>query len=72
MFIFSLYVAANLHLRIVHLIDWNPVTKEDALKGSDMDTYSASKTLAEQALWEFAAQHKDLDITTCKFPRSCP
>jgi len=48
--------------------DWNPVTKEDALKGSDMDTYSASKTLAEQALWEFAAQHKDLDITTLNPP----
>jgi nucleoside-diphosphate-sugar epimerase len=46
--------------------DWNPITREEALKGSDMATYAASKTLAEHAVWDFAAQHKELDITTCK------
>jgi nucleoside-diphosphate-sugar epimerase len=42
------------------------MTREEALKGSDMATYAASKTLAERAVWDFAAQHKELDITTCK------
>jgi hypothetical protein len=50
----------------VSFSDWNPLTREEALKGSDMATYAASKTLAERALWDFAAQHKELDITTRK------
>ncbi|KIM83315.1 hypothetical protein PILCRDRAFT_440081 [Piloderma croceum F 1598] len=48
--------------------DWNPLTREEALKGTDMATYSVSKTLAERALWDFAAQHKELDITTLNPP----
>ncbi|KDQ50495.1 hypothetical protein JAAARDRAFT_41955 [Jaapia argillacea MUCL 33604] len=46
--------------------DWNPATKEDALKpgAADMVVYSASKALAERAVWDFVKQHPHLDVTT--------
>lgn len=50
----------------ISISDWNPVTREQALKGSPFDTYRAAKTLAERAVWELAEKHPDLDITTCK------
>lgn len=45
-------------------IDWYPATRESVLKGTPMDAYRGAKTLAEQALWEFADAHPHLDVTT--------
>ena len=55
-----------------NVVDWNPVTREDALKGDGLHTYQAAKTLAELALWEFADQHREIDITTCKLSTQTP
>ncbi|KAG6836166.1 hypothetical protein H0H93_010714 [Arthromyces matolae] len=44
--------------------DWNPVTKEEAVKMAGNDAYRAAKTLAEKALWEFANSHPHVEITT--------
>ncbi|KAF7362963.1 Epimerase domain-containing protein [Mycena venus] len=45
--------------------DWNPVTREEALTGgNEMETYSASKTFAEMALWEWADKHPHVEVTT--------
>jgi nucleoside-diphosphate-sugar epimerase len=48
--------------------DWNPITKEQILTGTlePLKSYSGSKTLAERAVWEFAAEHPDINITICK------
>ncbi|KAJ6517143.1 hypothetical protein DFH09DRAFT_1195522 [Mycena vulgaris] len=49
--------------------DWNPITKEVALKGdNEMDTYAASKKFAEIALWEWADKHPHVEITTLNPP----
>jgi len=48
--------------------DWNPITKDQALSGTPMQTYAASKTFAEQELWAFNDAHPDLDITTFNPP----
>ncbi|KAF7975888.1 hypothetical protein HWV62_8299 [Athelia sp. TMB] len=45
--------------------DYNPITKEQALAAGDgFSAYTAGKTLAEKAVWEFAEAHPKLDITT--------
>jgi nucleoside-diphosphate-sugar epimerase len=44
-------------------MDWNPITKEQALTRRNM--YQAAKTLAEQEVWAFGESHPELDITTC-------
>ncbi|KDQ50510.1 hypothetical protein JAAARDRAFT_63125 [Jaapia argillacea MUCL 33604] len=46
--------------------DWNPVTKEEALKpgASDFIIYSASKVLSEKAVWDFVKTHPHIDVTT--------
>ncbi|KAG6846733.1 hypothetical protein H0H93_012192, partial [Arthromyces matolae] len=44
--------------------DWYPITQEEALKTTGNDAYRAGKTLAEQALWEFADSHPHLEVTT--------
>ncbi|KAJ7161816.1 hypothetical protein C8R43DRAFT_991521 [Mycena crocata] len=49
--------------------DWNPLTKEFALdSGNDMIIYSAAKTFAERALWEWADKHPHVDVTTLNPP----
>jgi nucleoside-diphosphate-sugar epimerase len=59
-------------------IDWNPTTREQALANSEnaMFVYSASKTLAEKAVWKIADKHPDVNVTAgrlnCVPPwRSC-
>ena len=48
-------------------VDWNPITKEQILAGTDpLSTYSGTKTFAERAVWEFAAEHPDINITVCE------
>ena len=44
--------------------DWNPVTKELALQGSN--AYPAAKKFAELSVWEWAEAHPDVDVTTSK------
>ncbi|KAH7920152.1 NAD(P)-binding protein [Leucogyrophana mollusca] len=45
--------------------DWNPVTKEEAIQSNDsFVAYSAAKTYAERAVWQYAEEHKTIDITT--------
>lgn len=50
--------------------DWNPATRDEALSGSydSMFVYCAEKTLQERAVWEFADQHPNLNITTVNPP----
>lgn len=49
--------------------DWNPITKEEILAGTDpMGTYSGAKAFAERAVWEFAAEHPDINITVLNPP----
>ncbi|KAJ7448377.1 hypothetical protein FB451DRAFT_1147596 [Mycena latifolia] len=49
--------------------DWNPITKEIALKGDNkMYTYAASKKFAEIALWEWADKHPHVEVTTLNPP----
>jgi len=49
--------------------EWNPITREQALKdGNSFVIYSASKTLAERAVWEFADAHPHVDITVLNAP----
>ncbi|KAG6829953.1 hypothetical protein H0H92_002857 [Tricholoma furcatifolium] len=45
-------------------------TKEEVLSGKydPLEVYLASKILAEQATWEFAASHPELDLTTMHPP----
>ncbi|OBZ68542.1 hypothetical protein A0H81_11537 [Grifola frondosa] len=50
-------------------VDWNPVTKEEALKSPDsFYVYSAAKTLAERAVWDFVDEHPHIDVTTVNPP----
>lgn len=54
------------------LIDWNPVTKEDALVSgaSPNVVYAAQKKLSEWAVWEFAANHPHMEISaSTTFPK---
>jgi len=45
--------------------DWNPVTEERALaSGNGILVYTVAKTQAEQALWKFAEEHPELNLTT--------
>ena len=48
--------------------DWNPTTKEDALKpgAGNYIAYAGSKAFAERALWEWADAHTDVDVTVSK------
>ncbi|KAJ7575156.1 hypothetical protein C8J56DRAFT_460543 [Mycena floridula] len=48
--------------------DWNPVTREDALREGRFMGYRASKALSEKALWEFADSHSNVDVTTFNPP----
>ncbi|KAF9643358.1 NAD(P)-binding protein [Thelephora ganbajun] len=45
--------------------DWNPLTEEFALGiGNATIVYTVAKTQAEQALWKFAEEHPELNLTT--------
>jgi len=49
--------------------DWNPITKEQVLAGADpFSTYSGTKTFAERAVWEFVAEHPDVNVTVLNPP----
>jgi hypothetical protein len=63
------YVLSRLSLKYVSndgsVADWNPITKEEALTSENgLVTYSASKTFAEMALWEWADKHPHVEVTT--------
>ena len=68
--LFSSDFFCNWELSNVHyhsLIDWNPVTKENALHaGNKFVVYAASKKYAELAVWEWAEAHPHVDVTTSK------
>ena len=48
--------------------DWNPITREQIFTETldPLSSYAGSKTLAERAVWEFVAEHPDINITVCK------
>lgn len=49
--------------------DWNPITKERILAGTDpLGTYSGTKTFAERAIWDFVAERPDINITVLNPP----
>jgi len=50
--------------------DWNPITREQILSGTldPLSTYSGTKTFAERAVWEFVAEHPDVNITVLNPP----
>jgi hypothetical protein len=46
------------------MVDWNPITKEQALASNDfMTIYAASKKYAELSIWEWADKHPDVEMT---------
>lgn len=53
------------HLKLC-ILDWNNVTREEALDPSahPIFVYSASKALAEKEIWKFAEAHPDINVTT--------
>ena len=55
--------------RLISALDWNPITREQILTGTldPLSTYSGSKTLAEHAVWEFVAEHPEIDITVREY-----
>lgn len=45
--------------------DWNPLKEEIAVgSGNPVLVYTVAKTQAEQALWKFAEEHPELNLTT--------
>ena len=45
--------------------DWNTLSEETALSsGNATLVYTVAKTQAEQALWKFAEEHPELNLTT--------
>ncbi|PIL24618.1 hypothetical protein GSI_12502 [Ganoderma sinense ZZ0214-1] len=50
--------------------DWGKTSMEDVLKegNTSIYTYSAYKTLSEQAAWKFAEEHPELDLATLNPP----
>ena len=64
-FSFSSEIAIKLELNTYFPLDWNPVTKENALHSKEKGAaYAASKKYAELAVWEWAEAHPDVDVTT--------
>jgi len=47
--------------------DWNPMTEEDTLAAPPFLAYVGAKTAAERAVWKFADEHKNVDITAGKY-----
>ncbi len=62
-----------MHLRLIESsynwflqIDWVSTSREQALASNDPTfVYVSEKALAEQAVWEFAEKHPNIDVTTC-------
>jgi len=48
--------------------DWNPMTEEEALASPPFVAYAGAKTVAERAVWKFADEHKNIDITAINPP----
>jgi hypothetical protein len=54
-------------------IDWNTRTREEAvIHENPIVVYTTSKSLAEKAVWDFAEQHADIQVTTRTFIVSYP
>jgi hypothetical protein len=43
------------------------MTEEETLAAPAFSAYMGAKTLAEKAVWKFADEHKDVDITVCTY-----
>jgi len=48
--------------------DWNPMTEQETLAAPAFLAYVGAKTLAERAVWKFADEHKDVDVTVVNPP----
>lgn len=59
---------STFYLVLTFSSDWNEGTREQALerKNDAQFVYSVSKVFAEKAVWAFAEEHPDLNITTRK------
>jgi nucleoside-diphosphate-sugar epimerase len=59
-----------LRVILTHILnqDWNPITEEETLTAPPFVAYAGAKTLAERAVWQFADEHKHVDITVCEYP----
>ncbi|KAA1470846.1 NAD-P-binding protein [Dentipellis sp. KUC8613] len=63
--IISLASPARMHTPVtIGPSDWSDDTLEKATTGGPLAIYGVSKTLAEKALWHFAAAHPHLDVAT--------
>ncbi|KDQ50494.1 hypothetical protein JAAARDRAFT_199897 [Jaapia argillacea MUCL 33604] len=67
--LWAFFTASDPKVYSDHIItdkDWNAATQEQALApgAPRVFVYGTSKTLAEKAVWEFAAQHPHIDVTT--------
>jgi hypothetical protein len=51
--------------------DWNPVKREEAIDNAWL-TYVAQKKFADQAVMQFAVEHPEIDITSCRFITHSP
>lgn len=64
---FAAIINPKNHPKVYSESVWNPVTLEDAM--SPLETYRASKTLAERAAWEFLEQgNPQFDLVTINPP----
>lgn len=63
---FALWAVICKHDDSTFVVDWNPITLEQAVDPSadPFTVYGAEKTLAEHAVWEFAEKHPEADILT--------
>lgn len=60
------YFGVAVNSPLMHELDWNPTTSMDSISTdqSAMDGYGVAKTLAERAMWDWADQHSNVEITT--------
>ena len=68
---FAAIINPNNHAKVYSEEVWNPVTMEDAMHkdASSATGYRASKTLAEQAAWEFVEKEKpNFELSTLNPP----
>ncbi|KAA1470841.1 NAD(P)-binding protein [Dentipellis sp. KUC8613] len=63
--ILTLASPAQIHTPItIGASDWSNETQESAAAAGPLEIYAFGKTLAEKALWDFAAKHPELDVAT--------
>jgi nucleoside-diphosphate-sugar epimerase len=48
--------------------DWNTITTEQAIAGGPFSSYIKAKTEAEKAVWKFAEEHPQIDLTVLNPP----